>query len=93
MGTGTEVFKLDKGTPKFVRAGGTRTSPLETLLANTELPVGETICIRQYAKKGSASGTMYNLRKRHNDGLEFSIGPLDEYGKPGVTGLFVTKTA
>jgi hypothetical protein len=107
----SEVMEIAE-VPKFARQGnGTRTSGIDTALdelAKTLAP-GKTVCIRQYEKRESANGTLYNLRHRYNDAefevdgkkvpntnplkgvFEFNVGPLDEFGKAGQTGLFVTK--
>ncbi len=97
-----KVFAIDGPIPKVARKTGyTRTSEIDNALelAANENAVGVAVCIRQYDKKESASGTLYNLRKRQkgdppaNVNWEFELGDLTPFGMEGKTGLFATRTS
>lgn len=95
-----QVFPTEGAVPKFERASsGNRKSEIEDTLEQVakEYPVGVPVNIRQYAKKESASGTLYNLRHReHVSGTwQFDIGPMDSFGEEfaGQTGLWATRVA
>ena len=61
-----KVFPVPE-IPKFKRGGFTRSSEIEETLKAVKDEYGPDtpVCIRQYEKKESASGTLYNLRSRH----------------------------
>jgi hypothetical protein len=97
-----KVFAIDGPVPKFARKTGyTRKGEIDEALALAaeENDVGVAVCIRQYDKKESATGTMYNLRKRQqgenpiNANWEFEVGDLTTFGMEGKTGLFATRTS
>lgn len=94
-----KVFAIDGPVPKIPRKTGyTRKGEIDEALAVAaeENEVGTSVCIRQYDKKESASGTLYNLRKRQKNGVnvgwEFELGDLTPFGMEGKTGLFATRT-
>ena len=97
-----KVFAIDGPIPKMPRKSGyTRKGEIDEalVLAAEENDVGVAVCIRQYEKKESASGTLYNLRKRQkadppvNPNWTFELGDLTALGMEGVTGLFATRTS
>lgn len=85
--------------PKFARKTGyTRESEIEQTLKNVrnEFPEGTVVKIREYEKRESANGTLYNLRKRHGkpgtegwDGWTIHVGPVEG---TDLTGLYVAFT-
>lgn len=95
-----KVFAIDGPVPKLPRKTGFyRKGEIDEALAAAAetTAVGSAVCIRQYDKKESASGTMYNLRKRQrehnvNVGWTFELGDLSDYGMEGKVGLFATRT-
>lgn len=97
-----KVFAIDGPVPKMPRKTGyTRRGEIDEALelAAGENEVGVAVCIRQYDKKESASGTLYNLRKRQkadppvNPNWTFELGDLTPLGYEGKFGLFATRTA
>lgn len=97
-----KVFAIDGPVPKMPRKTGyTRKGEIDEALAVAaeENDIGVAVCIRQYDKKESASGTLYNLRKRQkadppvNANWTFELGDLTPYGYEGKFGLFATRTA
>ena len=94
-----DMFVVDGDLPSFRRGGYRRHSEIDDVLETVaeKFEVGQTVCIRQYQKKESASGTLYNIRKRHAEDnpqkWEFNLAPLDDLGIEGMTGLFVTRLA
>jgi hypothetical protein len=99
-----KVFAIDGPVPKMARKTGyTRKGEIDEALetAAAATAVGGTVCIRQYDKKESASGTLYNLRKRQkadppvNEMWSFELGDLGQLdvNMEGKIGLFATRTA
>jgi hypothetical protein len=86
--------------PTFPRASGyTRESQITQTMDNVkaEFPEGTVVLIREYEKRESANGTLYNLRKRHGKpgtpewtGWTINVGPVE--GKEGFAGLYVSYT-
>lgn len=85
--------------PKFTRKSGyTRTSAIDAALDNVknEYPEGTVVRIREYEKRESANGTLYNLRAKHGkpgnegwDGWTIHVGPIEG---SDLTGLYVAWT-
>lgn len=98
-GVVNSAFEAVGELPKFSRKTGfTRESEIEATLKNVrnEFPEGTVVRIREYEKRESANGTLYNLRKRHQkpgaegwDGYTFNVGPIEG---SELVGLYVSFT-
>ena len=85
--------------PTFSRKSGyTRESEITQTLENVknEYPEGTVVLIREYEKRESANGTLYNLRKRNGKpgtegwtGFTIQVGPIADSEH---TGLYVSYT-